>query len=148
VRKLISIGVVLALLTMAVVPVGVGAQPPEGCPEIDYTYPQTFAKIPFAIIQSGLEMLSGALGPIADTLGIPEWLFDVLETIAPWAGGPLAWTVDMMGWALWVVGQILGPLAPTLGLPTWLTDVVNTLVCGIFTPYTCVVGPNMTLDCT
>jgi hypothetical protein len=43
VKKLISIGVALALLTMVVVPGAVAA----------YTTPDTYAKVPFAIIQSG-----------------------------------------------------------------------------------------------
>jgi hypothetical protein len=148
VKKLISIGVALALVAIVVLPLGVAAQPP-GCPDIgNDTYPQTFAKIPFAILQSGLDMVAKILGPLAGTLGIPTWVADVVNIIAPWAGGPLSWTVDMLGWGVATVGSILGPLATTLGLPEWLPGVVNVLACALFTPYTCITSNNLSLNCT
>jgi hypothetical protein len=131
VKKLISIGVALALLTMAVLPGAVGA----------YTEPQTFAKIPFAILQSGLEMVGSLMTTLAPTLGLPDYLDDIINTIAPWTGGPLSWTVDMLGWGLALVGDVLTSLATTLGLPDWLDDLVNTIACGLFTPFANVTGP-------
>ena len=131
-KKLISIGVALALLTMAVVPGAVGA----------YTEPATFAKIPFAIIQSGLELVGDLLASLATTLGLPDWLDDVVLTIAPWTGGPLSWTVDMLAWGLDLGAGILDALAPVLGLPTWLGDLVSEIACGLFTPFTTnITGP-------
>jgi len=52
VKKLISIGVVLALVAIVVLPIGVAAQ----C-EYDGIVPATYAKIPFAIIQSGFHLV-------------------------------------------------------------------------------------------
>jgi hypothetical protein len=132
VKKLISIGVALALLTMAVVPGAVGA----------YTEPATFAKIPFAIIQSGLELVGSLLNSLASTLGLPDWLDDVVLEIAPWAGGPLSWTVDMMAWGIDLGATVLGSLASTLGLPDWLAPLLSDIACGLFTPFTTnITGP-------
>ena len=144
-KKLISIGVALALLTMAVVPGAVAAQDPPGCPPSNYTYPTTFAKIPFAIVQSGLELVGLLLGPISTVVTLPAFLdADLMNTIAGWAGGPLSWTVDMLGWGLSLLGGLLDVLAPELGLPLWLSTVVNTVACGLFTPFACVSGHNFT----
>ena len=99
--------------------------------------PTTYAKIPFAILESGLKMVELILGPLADTLGLPDWLDDVVAMVGPWTGGPLSWTVDMLGWDLSLMGTIVDSLAPTLGLPDWLGDLINSIVCAIFTPFTC-----------
>ena len=90
-KKLISIGVALALLAMVVMPGAVAAQ----------ITPDTYAKIPFAIIGSGIELIGNvvaAIPMIADALPFP--LQDVTDLVAPWTAGPLAWTVDMLAWAL------------------------------------------------
>ena len=137
-KKLISIGVALALVALVVLPVGVAAQceyDPGG------TYgtilPDSYAKIPFAILESGLAMVGTLLGSLAGPLGLPDWLDDVVFGIAPWTGGPLSWTVDMLGWGLSLVGSILGSLATTLGLPDWLDDLVNSIACALFQPFSC-----------
>lgn len=143
-KKLISVGVALALLALVVVPVGVAAQPP-GCEDIGYTYPTTFAKIPFAIIQSGLELLE-AMWPDLDTalgIGMP-WVGGVLGDLGGWAGGPLGWTVDMMGWGVGIVAGIVEALGPTLGLPEFVGDVLTELVCSIFAPFECIAGDPFT----
>jgi len=144
VKKLISIGVALAVLAMVVLPIGVAAQ----CPSSNYTYPTTFAKIPFAIIQSGLEMtgdLMGDLGPILAAAGIElpldlGLLTPILDTVAGWAGGPLSWTVDMLGWGISILSAIVGALPADMGVPVWVGDLLNAVVCSIFTPFDCVVG--------
>lgn len=92
-KKLISIGVALALLTMAVVPGAVAAYEP----------PATYSKVPFAILASGIELVGevvAAVPMIADAL--PEGLNITAITglIAPWTAGPLSWTVDMLAWGL------------------------------------------------
>ena len=142
-KKLISIGVALALLTMAVVPGAVAAQPPS-CPPSNYTYPTTFAKIPFAIVQSGLELVGDLLGDpdIAATLGLPDFIAPAVDMIAPWVGGPLSWTVDMLGWGLGLVSVILGneDIALALGLPDFIGPLVDAVVCHIFAPFDCIVG--------
>ena len=139
-KKLISIGIALALLTVAVVPAVTAAQ----CgPEDEYNgvIPDTYAKIPFAIVESGLVLLE-TIWPDLDTalgIGMP-WVGDVLGEVGAWAGGPLAWTVDMLGWGLGIVQSVVVAIGPTLGLPDFVGDVLTEVVCMIFTPYTCVVG--------
>ena len=145
-KKLIGIGVALVLLAMVVLPLGAAAQPPDACPDVGYDYPATFAKVPFAILQSGLELIGTLMGTLAVPLGLPDWLTpDLFNTIGSWTGGPLSWTVDMLGWGVWLIGTVLSALPTDLGLPTWLPDVVNALACGLFTPFTCnVTGPDFT----
>jgi hypothetical protein len=136
VKKLISIGVALALLTMAVVPAVTAAQ----C-DYDGIEPDTYAKIPFAILESGFHMVGQLLDVLGPELGLPTWVDSALvDTIGGWAGGPLSWTVDMLGWGLSLVGGILTSLGPTLGLPDFLDDIVNEIACGLFTPFECVVA--------
>ena len=137
-KKLISIGVALALLTMAVVPGAVAAQP------------ETYAKVPFAIIEEGLLLIGDIIAALPTDLGIPAWIADVTDTIAPFAGGPLSWTVDMLGWGIWLVGDVIGSLDALLAgmgmeLPFELSEVAgifNTIACGLFTPWTAVVAPD------
>jgi hypothetical protein len=141
VKKLISIGVALALVAIVVLPLGVAAQ----CPQIDYTYPTTYAKIPFAILESGLDMLSSILTSLSAAVSIPTWVPPIVTSLASWTGGPLSWTVDLLGWGLSLVGGLLATLASPLGLPAWLAPTVNELACAIFTPYSCnVAGPTFT----
>ena len=138
-KKLISIGVALALLTMAVVPGAVAAQDP--------IVPTTYAKIPFAIIGSGLE-LAADLWNIIDTpapglaIGMP-WVADVLDTMAPWTAEPLAWTVDMLAWGVGLVADVLGDLfsisliadALPAGVGDALVGVFDTVACGLVQPW-------------
>jgi hypothetical protein len=141
VKKIISIGVALALLTMAVVPGIAAAQPPD-CPAIGYEYPTTFAKIPFAIIQSGFDLLylvlPGVLGEFAPDLA---WVADLMPDIGAWAGGPLSWTVDMLAWGVSLLGAVVCTIEPLLGgaLPAGLDlpAVFNTVACALFQPYAC-----------
>ena len=124
-KKLISIGVALALLTMVVVPGAVAAYEP----------PETYSKVPFAILATGIELVGevvAAVPMIADAL--PEGLDITAITglIAPWTAGPLSWTVDMLAWGL------------SLGADLWLSvddmfdigfpeigDLLNTVSCGL-----------------
>jgi hypothetical protein len=138
VKKLISIGVALALLTMAVVPAAVAADDGAG----NYTPPQTYAKVPFAIIQSGLELVGDIIVALEPAnLGIPTWIADVTDAIAPWTGGPLSWTVDMLGWGIALAADVVGQLGPILeaaniDLPIEMTDVaeiIDTVACGLRT---------------
>lgn len=139
-KKLISIGVALALLTMVVVPGAAAA----------YTPPETYSKVPFAIIQSGFELVGDLLDALGTDLGLPSYLNEALmDNIGAWAGGPLSWTVDMLAWGLdlggtlWTtVDDMFGIGYPGLG--TLLSDVAcGLMVCwsatnctGNFTPCT------------
>lgn len=83
---------------MVVVPGAVAAQ----------IEPDTYAKIPFAIIGSGMELLAD-IWTIMDPefeIGMP-WIADVLDLAAPWTAGPLAWSVDMLAWGVNLVGQVV-----------------------------------------
>ena len=127
---------------MAVVPGAVAAQP--GNCTGNWTYPDTFAKIPFAIVESGLDMMGDLLGDpdIALALGLPDFIAPAIGIIAPWVGGPLSWTVDMLGWGLGLVSVILGneDIALALGLPDFIGPLVDAVVCHIFAPFDCIVG--------
>jgi hypothetical protein len=131
VKKLISIGVALALLTMAVVPGAVAA----------YELPDTYSKIPFAIVQSIFDLVGTLLDAVGDTLGLPEWLDSALMgEIGGWAGGPLSWTVDMLAWGMALTGDVIAALdtiiTPIAELPFPLADVAtlfDTIACGLLT---------------
>jgi hypothetical protein len=139
VKKLISIGVALGLLTMAVMPVAAAA----------YTEPPTYAKTPFAIIQAGMELIEGILVDAGAALGLPEWIAPIVGDVGGFAGEPLAWSVDMVGWGISLVGDVLGAsqgLIEGLGveLPIDLGEVgalFDTIACGLFTPWSDVVAP-------
>lgn len=129
-KKLISIGVALALLALAVVPGAVAA----------YELPDTYSKVPFAIVQSGMEMLADVLAALPTDMGIPAWIGDVLLAMAPWAGGPLSWTVDMLAWGISLTGDVVGALdaiiAPIADLPfelSALAAIFDTVACGLLT---------------
>ena len=133
-KKLISIGVALALLTMAVVPGAVAA----------YELPATYSKIPFAIVQSGLELVESIWPDLDAALGIGMlWVGDVMGALGEWAGGPLSWTVDMLAWGVALSGDLVSGLdgiiavvAPTADLP--LADIASlfdVVACGLLTCY-------------
>jgi len=124
VKKLISIGVALALLAMVVVPVAAAAD--------SYVPPTTYATIPFALVQSGFHLIGIILTSAGSALGLPSWInADLMDSIGGWAGGPLSWTVDMLAWGVDLVGSILTPLATTLGLPDWLPGVLSSISDGL-----------------
>jgi hypothetical protein len=144
VKKLISIGVALALLTMAVVP-GVAAA------QCDYEgiTPTTYAKIPFTIIGSGFYLLETILGALQTGGLLPEtvdWLPDLMVPMGDWAMGPLAWTVDMLGWGVSLVGALMGAVQDALdamgidlgGMDlAGLQPLFDTIACGLFQPFAC-----------
>ena len=134
-KKLISIGVALALLAIAMVPGAVAAQ----C-DYEGVEPDTYAKIPFAILESGFVLFETLWPDLDAALGMDMlWLGDVFGELGSWVGGPLAWTVDMLGWGISLGAGILDSLGPTLGLPDYVGEVLNDIACGLFTPFTCVV---------
>jgi hypothetical protein len=137
VKKLISIGVVLALLTLAVLPAAVAA----------YDEPETYAKIPFAIIGSLMYLLQDVLNGLTDAGLLPEtfsWLPDLMPTVGDWITGPLGWTVDMMAWGLGGVGGTLmselGPVLDGMGIDLGMDlapvgILLNKLACSLFYPF-------------
>jgi hypothetical protein len=99
--------------------------------------PSTYAKIPFAIVQSGFTLIGAILTSAGSSLGLPDWInADLMNYIGGWVGGPLAWSVDMLAWGVDLVGSILSPLSTTLGLPDWLPGVLSSLADGLRECYT------------
>jgi hypothetical protein len=144
VKKLISIGVALAVLAMVVLPIGVAAQ----C-DYEGITPTTYAKIPFTIIGTGLYLMEEILGVLIvggilpDTL---DWLPDLMIPMGDWAMGPLSWTVDMLAWGLGAVGVVVSELDAVLvamGIDLGdmelapVGDLFNTIACQLFTPFAC-----------
>jgi hypothetical protein len=131
VKKLISIGVAIALLTMAVVPGAVAAQDIE---------PSTYAKIPFAIIGSGIQLVGDiieAVPMIADQLPAGLDIKAVTDLVAPWTAGPLAWTVDMLAWGVDLMATVLEPVLETFAPDfAWATGIFEDIACGLCTPWT------------
>jgi len=143
VKKLISIGVALALLTMAVVPGAVAAQ----C-DYDGIEPSTYAKIPFTIIGSGFYLMEDILNALVDGELLPEsvdWLPGLMQPMGDWAMGPLAWTVDMLAWGVGLAGTVVGSLSgvmEALGMDLGMDlepvgGLLNDIACSLFTPFSC-----------
>jgi hypothetical protein len=114
VKKLISIGVAIALLTMVVVPVGVAAQ--------DVEDPGTYSKTPFGILGSGLQLVGGLLGDlqpiISEVATLPIDLADltpILDKVGAWSAVDLAWMTDMSAWSMVLVGDVAKTSVPLLG---------------------------------
>ena len=109
-KKLISIGVALALLAMVIVPVTVAAQD-------DYqpvAYNSTYSKIPFGILSTGLTLVADLMETLAPTLGLPDWIPSAIEPIAGWVGGPFAWLTELTAWSMVTVGDVLAKTSPLL----------------------------------
>jgi hypothetical protein len=114
VKKLISIGVALALLTMVVVPVGVAAQ--------DVEDPGTYSKTPFGILGSGLQLVGDLLGDlqpiISEVAELPIDLADltpILDKVGGWTAVDLAWMTDMSAWSMVLVGDVAKSSVGLLG---------------------------------
>ena len=113
-KKLISIGVALALLTMVVVPVGVAAQ--------DVEDPGTYSKTPFGILGSGLQLVGDLLGDlqpiISEVAELPIDLADltpILDKVGGWTAVDLAWMTDMSAWSMVLVGDVAKSSVGLLG---------------------------------
>jgi hypothetical protein len=135
VKKLISIGVALALLAMVVMPVAVAAQDPIP--------PDTYAKTPFSIVAEGFRLIGELLDMEEAKMGFIGYdLGQFMEPIADFTAGPLGWSVDMVAWGVDIVAQVAGPIidefAPDYG---WLTDVLDDVVCKIIMPWDSIVCP-------
>ena len=142
-KKLISIGVALALLTMAVVPGAVAAQ----C-EYEGITPSTYAKIPFTIIGTGFYLMETILDELvlADLLPASvDWLPGLMVPMGDWAMGPLAWTVDMLAWGVGLGATVVGQLSAVftaMGMDLGMDlapigALMNDVACALFTPFSC-----------
>ena len=106
-KKLISIGIALALLTMAVVPAAVAADLPDT--------PVTYSKTPFAILGGGIALVGQVLALAQPILTAAKIVlpFD-LSTVTPitelvgkavWVN--LAWLTDMTAWSMVLGGDVV-----------------------------------------
>jgi hypothetical protein len=142
VKKVISIGVALALLAMVIVPATVGAAAPE---------PETYAKIPFAIIGQAFYMLQDVLTQLQVGGILPpdfDWVPDLMPTLGDFVAVPLSWTVDMTGWGISLGGSVLASLQgvfDAMGIDLGFNlgafqDVFDTIACALFQPWAPVSG--------
>jgi hypothetical protein len=144
VKRLISIGVVLALMALVVVPGAVAAQCSYGDPPIT---PSTYAKVPFTIVGTGFYLMGDILAALGDLLpDTISFLPDLMQPIGDWAMGPLAWSVDMLGWGIGVGATLIGGLSDVLdamGIDLGgmdfgpVGDWLNTIACSVFQPFNC-----------
>lgn len=126
-KKLISIGVALALLTMAVVPAAVAAA--------DITDPGTYSKTAFGVLGSGIQLVGDIVNSLAVVLDgfLPAGLTSValatiIDDVGSWTGIELAWMTDMTGWSMVAVGDVVSvikPLAATMGFDTYIDPVAD-----------------------
>ena len=114
-KKLISIGVALALLTMVVVPVAVAAQD-------EIVNPGTFSKTPFGILGSGIQLIGDLLGDLDPIIGavadLPIDLADlapIMDKVGGWTAVDLAWMTDMTAWSMVLVGDVAKSSVGLLG---------------------------------
>ena len=145
-KKLISIGVALALLAMVIVPVTAAAAAPD---------PTTFSKIPFAIVGQGFYMLQTLLGTLVTAGLLPSnltWLPDLMPTLGDFVAVPLSWSVDMLGWGISLAGSVLAAVQGVLTAMDMdlgfdlgaFQDVFDVIACGLFQPWAPVAGGNFT----
>jgi hypothetical protein len=138
VKKLISIGLVLAILALVVLPVSAAAYTP-------YQEPTTYAKIPFAIIAAVFGLLQNVWPALDVALGMDMgWLTDVFGETADFTFGPLGWTVDMMAWGLGVGGAVIDSLSAVIDLPFDVGGLLNAIACSMFAPFGNVTGSEFT----
>ncbi len=143
-KKIISIGVALALLAMVVVPATVGAEGPT---------PTTYSKIPFTILGSGLNLIGAlvtALQPAG--LGIPSWITDVMTPTATWVEGPFSYLTELTAWSMVAAGDVvsqasslvtvLAPTAPTAAI-TGIAKMLYTIANRVFDPWGSIPTPAM-----
>lgn len=131
-KKLIGIGVALALLTMMVVPGAVAAQ----------DEPDTYIDVPFWVVGEGIELVGELLDMEEAKMGFIGYdLGQFFTPIAAFTEGPMTWTVDMLGWGVDVIAQVAGPVidnfAPDYG---WIVEVLNTLACKFYMPFGTIEG--------
>jgi len=114
VKKLISIGVALALLVTFMVPVAVAAE--------DIVDPGTFSKTPFGILGSGIQLIGDLLGDlqpiISEVAELPIDLADltpIMDKVGGWTAVDLAWMTDMTAWSMVLVGDVAKSSVGLLG---------------------------------
>ena len=127
-KKLISIGVALALMVTFMVPVAVGAD--------EIVDPGEYSKTPFGILGSGIQLvgdillgLSGVIDDFIADFGMTTAdIAGVTEDVGYWVGVDLAWMTDMTGWSMVAVGDVvtvIEPLAVELGFEQYIKPIAD-----------------------
>jgi hypothetical protein len=109
--------------------------------------PSTYAKIPFAIVQSGFYLVGctlGTLQTLLDDMGVTlpfslDSLKPVMFNLGDWVGTPLAWSVDMMVAGVGLVKDVLNAIS-SLGVPDWVVNLVGVIyddLAKCYNPTTC-----------
>ena len=124
-KKLISIGVALALLALLVIPFTVAAAD-------DTPTTATYSKIPFGILGEGLNTITDIVValPASLTGGTDlSWIGSVITPISGYVEGPLSWLTDLTGWSMVAVGDVVSQADTIIGavatLPFPLSDVAT-----------------------
>jgi hypothetical protein len=119
VKKIISIGVALALLAMVVVPVAVTADGPAYNSTVDKTAAATYAKIPFGILGTGIQLIGDVVANLGNiTASLPFNVTAVTNLVGSWTMGPFSWLSDLTGWTMVTLGDVISGiqgLANTMG---------------------------------
>jgi hypothetical protein len=104
VKKVISIGVALALLTMAVVPGAVAAQ----------DEPDAYSKIPFAILGTGIGLAGDILDAMGDVIALPFPVSNITALVGPWTMNEFSWLTELTAWTMVTVGDVMAQAAGLL----------------------------------
>jgi hypothetical protein len=130
VKKIISIGVVVALLALVVVPVWAGAASYNSTP--DKAAAATYSKIPFGILGTLVNVFADIWPDLTGGLNITgmDWVGGVLGAVGNWTMGPFSWLTDLTGWTMVAVGDVISaikPLADTLKFGNYTTPIAQML---------------------
>jgi len=124
VKKLISIGVALALLAMVVLPVGVGAQNwTISFPAYNFTY----SKIPFEVLGTGVTLVGNIVNAM-NLSGLPFDVTAVTSLLGGWVQEPFSWLTELTGWTMIALGDIISviqPLADQFGFGNYTGPLAN-----------------------
>jgi hypothetical protein len=127
VKKIISIGVALAVLAMVVVPVGAGAASYNSTP--DKTAAATYSKIPFGILGTGIQLIGDIVANLGNiTASLPFNITAVTDLVGGWTLGPFSWLSDLTGWTMVVLGDVLSGiqgLADSMGFGNYTAPLAN-----------------------
>jgi hypothetical protein len=127
VKKIISIGVALALMTMVVVPVGASAQTTWTYNVTPYN--STYSKIPFGILGTGVELIGDVVNAMNLT-GLPFDVAAITGMVGPWIEGPFSWLTELTGWTMVALGDVISSvqgLADTFGFGNYTGPLANML---------------------
>ena len=105
-KKIISIGVAVALLSMIIVPVGAGAASYNSTP--DKAAVATYSKIPFGILGTGIQLIGDVVANLGNiTASLPFNITAVTSLVGGWTMGPFSWLTDLTGWTMVALGDVL-----------------------------------------